>query len=70
MWGHRDEGSRYDYLHNIGSKDGPPADGTASNEICIFAPSQLFEKSDRVSDPFASGLVYVNKLRFGTQRLR
>lgn len=67
MWGHRDRAGRYDYLHNIGAKEGPPADGTASNEICIFVPSRVFEKSGGGPDPFASGLVFVNKLHFGTK---
>ncbi|TDD45016.1 M23 family metallopeptidase [Kribbella antibiotica] len=71
MWGHRDRGSRYDYLKGIGSKEGVPSDGTASNEICIFPPSLVYGPGSArtlVSQAtvLASGLVFVDKLRFGT----
>jgi murein DD-endopeptidase MepM/ murein hydrolase activator NlpD len=69
MTGHRDEAGRFAYLHNIGAKEGAPTDGLASNEICIFPPSLVFDKVTavtKVADRFASGPVFVNKLRFGT----
>jgi murein DD-endopeptidase MepM/ murein hydrolase activator NlpD len=77
MWGHRDRASRYSYLNGIGPKEGVPADGTASNEICIFPPSLVYDKASAapagvraatpVVSPWASGLVFVDKLRFGTK---
>lgn len=69
MVGHRDTGGRFDYLRHIGPKEGPPTDGTASNEICIFPPSLVYDKADAATHPadrFASGPVFVDKLRFGT----
>jgi hypothetical protein len=70
MRGHRDEGTRYDYLSGIGSREAAPTDGLASNEICIFPPPLVFERGTRAlirgSDRWASGLVFVDKLRFGT----
>ncbi|WP_238355686.1 M23 family metallopeptidase [Kribbella sandramycini] len=71
MWGHRDRAGRYDYLKGIGSKEGVPGDGTASNEICIFPPSLVFsagapQRLMAAATVLASGLVFVDKLRFGT----
>jgi murein DD-endopeptidase MepM/ murein hydrolase activator NlpD len=69
MSGHRDKESRYAYLHGIGSREGAPTDGTASNEICIFPPTLVFDSRMGIKVPkgrFASGLVFVDKLRFGT----
>jgi hypothetical protein len=66
MWGHRNAASRYDYLRNIGPKEGVPTDGTASNEICIFPPSIVYAGIEPPIAPWASGLVFVDKLRFGT----
>jgi murein DD-endopeptidase MepM/ murein hydrolase activator NlpD len=74
MWGHRDAATRYAYLNGIGSKEGVPTDGTASNEICIFPPSIVYDQvaapDGRTAaakvDPWSSGLVFVDKLRFGT----
>jgi murein DD-endopeptidase MepM/ murein hydrolase activator NlpD len=69
MVGHRDKGTRYDYLHSIGAKEGPPTDGTASNEICIFPPSLVYDAAMpamAAADRFASGVVFVDKLHFGT----
>jgi hypothetical protein len=64
MWGHRDSDSRYDYMDSIGGSEAPPSSGTASNEICIFPPSQIFLRNGGRS-PWASGPVFVDKLRFG-----
>lgn len=70
MWGHRDAAGRYAYLKGIGSREAAPTDGTASNEICIFPPSLVFDVTGRriasQKDVLASGLVIVSKLRFGT----
>jgi murein DD-endopeptidase MepM/ murein hydrolase activator NlpD len=69
MWGRRDRESRYAYLQRVGSRERAPTDGTASNEICIFPPSLVFEKvagPTKAADRWASGLVFVDKLRFGT----
>jgi hypothetical protein len=68
MWGHRVGKTRYDYMKGIGDNEGVPQDGTASNEICIFPPSLVFDNSGgrlAAFDP-SSGLVFVDKLRFGT----
>ncbi|MEU4608532.1 M23 family metallopeptidase [Kribbella sp. NPDC023972] len=73
MWGHRNRASRYDYLANIGAKEGPPKDGTAANEICIFPPSVVFtpvQGGGRIQPQktvLAAGDVFVAKLRFGTK---
>jgi murein DD-endopeptidase MepM/ murein hydrolase activator NlpD len=66
MWGHRNAARRYDYLHRISSTEGAPTDGTASNEICIFPPTIVYDQVPPTSDPWASGPVFVDKLRFGT----
>ncbi|WP_460666878.1 M23 family metallopeptidase [Kribbella swartbergensis] len=71
MWGHRDRAGRYDYLKGIGAKEKAPTDGTASNEICIFPPSLVYDNAPKArlatqSDVLSSGLVFVDKLRFGT----
>jgi murein DD-endopeptidase MepM/ murein hydrolase activator NlpD len=67
MWGHRTKSSRYDYLTNIPKTEDAPTDGTASNEICIFPPSLVYDASgpEKAPDPFASGEVFVNRLHFG-----
>jgi murein DD-endopeptidase MepM/ murein hydrolase activator NlpD len=72
MWGKRDRETRYAYLNGIGSKEGVPADGTASNEICIFPPSLVYDTASVLgpagkTSPWASGPVFVDKLRFGTK---
>ncbi len=70
MWGHRDAASRYDYMKKIGAKEGPPKDGTASNEVCIFPPSLVYDAPPgrlmAQGDVLGSGLVFVSKLHFGT----
>jgi murein DD-endopeptidase MepM/ murein hydrolase activator NlpD len=68
MWGKRDRASRYSYLNGIGPKEGVPTDGTASNEICIFPPSLVYDPVKALVgvSPWASGLVFVDKLSFGT----
>lgn len=63
MWGHRDVNSRYAYLDSIGASEVPPK-GTASNDICIYPPSLMYRRNGR--NPWASGTVRVDKLRFGT----
>jgi murein DD-endopeptidase MepM/ murein hydrolase activator NlpD len=77
MWGHRDKGSRYAYLTGIGSNGKVPNDGTASNEICIFPPSLVYNgvasgatmmraiAATPVKNKYASGPVFLDKLRFG-----
>ena len=71
MWGHRGKNTRYDYLAGIGKSERAPTDGTASNEVCIFPPSLVYSGGGGAdalaADPWASGLVLISKLQFGSK---
>jgi murein DD-endopeptidase MepM/ murein hydrolase activator NlpD len=70
MFGHRDADSRYAYMRDIGPNECPPT-GTTSNGICIYSPSQVFggsaEREGSARSKWASGLVIVDQLHFGTK---
>ncbi len=67
MWGHRTANGRYDYLINIGPNEKAPK-GTASNEICIFPPDQVYTGKSPDRNPFAAGDVFLDKLSFGVKQ--
>lgn len=64
MRGHRHAETRYAYLKDIGPSEGAP-NGVASNGACIFPPSLVFGAAS--SGRWASGLVIVDQLKFGTK---
>ncbi len=54
----------FQYLNGIGADEGPPAQGLASNGVCIFPPSLVYTRER--PHPLARGQVVLAELTFGT----